>query len=100
MKRIRVLRHDGLTLVEVLVVLAILAVLAGLVVPALTSPRTRSDRIVCVNHLKNIGLGMRIFANDMVESFRWIFLRAGAEPGNSLGTPTASGNSFSFSPTN
>ncbi|MFO1458839.1 MAG: type II secretion system protein [Verrucomicrobiota bacterium] len=64
MKRIQVFRRDGLTLVEVVAVLAIVSILTGLLIPAFTRPRTRSNRIACVNNLKNIGLEMRIFAND------------------------------------
>ena len=63
-KRIRVLRRNGLTLVEVVVLLAIVSILTGLLIPAFTRPRTNSNRVACVNNLKNVGLAMRIFSSE------------------------------------
>jgi len=57
----------GLTLVEVIVVLAVIVILYGMMVPTLGGPglrRSKAGRIACVNNLKNIGLGMRIFSTE------------------------------------
>jgi type II secretory pathway pseudopilin PulG len=51
-------------MVEVLAVLAILGILAGMMLPALSRAKQKAVRISAVNNLKQIGAALRIFAAD------------------------------------
>jgi len=61
----------ALTLLEVIVIIAVLVVLIGLLLPALSRAKPRSSRMSCVNHLKQLGLAARIFSTDNEEMFPW-----------------------------
>ena len=52
------------TLVELLVVTAIIAVLAGLMLPALKQVRKQGRCAICVNNLRQVGLALRMYADD------------------------------------
>ena len=48
----------GFTLVELLVVVSILGLLIALTIPAVQSARESARRLECVNHLKQLGIGL------------------------------------------
>jgi type II secretory pathway pseudopilin PulG len=55
---------SGFTFVALLVIIAVIAVLAAMLLPALASAKKKAQRINCVNNLKQIGLGYRIWEGD------------------------------------
>ncbi|MDO9066402.1 MAG: type II secretion system protein, partial [Chloroflexota bacterium] len=57
-------RQRALTFIELLLVIFELVVLAGLFLPSLSSAKRKSQRINCVNHLAQVSLGLRMWAND------------------------------------
>lgn len=52
------------TLIELLIVIAIISILSSLLLPALSLARYSAKLTVCKNQLKQIGQGLLLFAND------------------------------------
>src|SRR5262245_53945182 len=54
----------GFTLVELLVVIAVLAILAVLLLPAINAAKRKAQRTTCLNNLRQISLGVRMYSDD------------------------------------
>lgn len=57
------------TLVELLVVMAVTAILAGLLLPALTSAKSRAVGVWCASQMRQLGLATRLYAEDHGDEF-------------------------------
>lgn len=56
--------HKAFTLVELLVVMAIIGILAALLLPALSAAKARANSITCKNHLRQMCLALQQYAHD------------------------------------
>src|ERR1035437_172391 len=54
----------GFTLTEMLVVIAIVGILVALLLAVLGGAKAKAQRMVCVNNLRQISLGLRMYSDD------------------------------------
>ncbi len=84
--------REAFTLIELLMSIAIIAILASLLLPALARGRSFTKSVNCANNLKQLQLGWQLYAddsNDVLPPNRWRSVQWG--DGCPQGLPSASG---------
>ncbi len=72
------------TLIELLVVIAVIAILAGLLLPALSGAKAQGKDAACINNLRELGLGIRLWDSDQGDKYPWNVL---VSDGGAEGSP-------------
>jgi prepilin-type N-terminal cleavage/methylation domain-containing protein/prepilin-type processing-associated H-X9-DG protein len=57
-------RKRAFTLIELLTVIAIIGILAAIIIPTVGSVRNKAKGVRCSSNLRQIGIAIRVFAND------------------------------------
>ncbi|MEM6885815.1 MAG: type II secretion system protein [Verrucomicrobiota bacterium] len=60
----RISSHKGFTLVEMLVVITIVGILAGLSIPVISSANVKAQKSKCLSNMRQIGLAMMTYAGE------------------------------------
>lgn len=81
---IRLVR-GGFTLLELLAVISIIAVLAALLLPALSMARARARSAVCKNHLRQMGAALKMYVDEHGSAFPYYLGPPGPSYGDEKG---------------
>jgi prepilin-type N-terminal cleavage/methylation domain-containing protein/prepilin-type processing-associated H-X9-DG protein len=65
---IRTRRRDGFTLIEILVVIAVIAILAALLFPVFAQAREKARQTVCLSNMRQMSSALQMYTQDYSET--------------------------------
>src|ERR1041385_4363053 len=71
----------GFTLIELLVVISIIAILASMLLPALSRAKEKGKAIKCINNLRQMSVSYNLHADDTKDDVVTLYLFQKAPPG-------------------
>lgn len=90
-------RH-GFTLIELLVVISIIAVLAGMLVPAVSAVREQARSMTCRGNLRQVGMAVMAYTQEWDGMLPLSHFKSGFSPADWGGIYPASGGSWADAP--
>ena len=76
------MRKSRFTLIELLCVIAVIAVLASLLAPGIMQAMSRSKKTVCINNFRQMGIAANAFGTDNNGGMPWGTPNTGYAPGS------------------
>jgi prepilin-type processing-associated H-X9-DG protein/prepilin-type N-terminal cleavage/methylation domain-containing protein len=69
----RASENSGFTLVELLVMMAVIAILAALLLPALAAAKSRAKRIECLSNLRQFSIAAQVYTGDNADFYPYAY---------------------------